>query len=83
MLFNLFLDYVLRIFLLMCDESRIKVHETPYRILDAARRDKRNRNYFGTLVNVGSAYADDLVLFFDDHVSLQNELDTLNNAFMK
>ena len=82
-LFNLFLDYVLRIFLLMCDESRIKFHETPNRILDAARHDKRNKNYNGTLVNVGSAYADDLVLFFDDHVNLQNGLDTLNNTCMK
>jgi len=42
----------------------------PYRIIDAARNNKRNKNYSGTIFNAGSVYADDLVLFFSTNLCL-------------
>jgi len=40
-LFNLYLDYVLRVYFDLCDQNQIKFHTTSYRIIDAARQNKR------------------------------------------
>ena len=41
----------------------------------------RDKNYSGTVVNAGTAYADDLVLFFPDNANLQNRINILQNTF--
>ena len=51
LLFNLYLDYVLRIFVDTCTKNQIKFHTTPY-IVDTARSNKRDKSYSGTLMNV-------------------------------
>ena len=79
LLFNLYLDYVLRIFQDTCTKNQIKFHTTPYRVVDTAKSNKRDESYSSTLMNVGSAYADDLVIFFSDNESLQDGINTLND----
>ena len=75
------MDYVFRIFLDICTKNNNKFHATPYRIVDAARSNLRDKNYYGKFTNIGAAYADDLVLFFTDKNNLQNGTDTLNEVF--
>ena len=45
------------------------------------RINKRDKNYNGTLIHTGSAYPDDLVLFFLDNANLQNGLNILKYTF--
>ena len=81
MLFNLYLDYVFRVYLNNCMKTNIKFHQLQYRINDAARINKRDKDYKGNFVNVGSAYADDVALFFEDTDNLQQGLHILNKTF--
>ena len=81
MLFNLYLDYVLRVYLNNCMKTNIKFHQLQYRINDAARINKRDKDYKGNFVNVGSAYADDVALLFEDTDNLQQGLHILNKTF--
>ena len=78
---NLYLDYVLRIFLEACKVNQIEFHTTPFRIIDDARINKRDKNYSVTVVNAGTAYADDLVLCFPDNANFQNGISILQNTF--
>ena len=81
MLFNLYLDYVLRVYLNNCMKTNIKFHQSQYRVNDAARINKRDKDYKGNFVNVSSAYADDVALFFEDTDNLQQGLHILNKTF--
>ena len=84
MLFNLYLDYVLRVFIDKCQKIYIAFSTFQYRILDAARNNKRNRtDYRGTATNIGSAYADDLQFFFEDANNLTMGANLLNNVFKR
>ena len=50
----------------ICTKNNSQFHATSYRIIDAARSNLRDKNYYGKFTNIGAAYADDLVLFFTD-----------------
>ena len=80
-LFYLYLDYVLRIFLEACWVNQIEFYTTPFRIMDIARINKLDKNYSGTVINAGTAYADDLVLFFPDNANLRNGINVLHSTF--
>ena len=55
LLFNLFIDYTLRIFFDKCKNENVKFVKYDYRIIDSARQNKRIRNeYYGTATVKGS-----------------------------
>ena len=82
LLFNLFIDYTLRIFFDKCKNENVKFVKYDYRIIDSARQNKRIRNdYYGTATIKGSGYADDIVNFFETADDLQKALLILNNVF--
>ena len=82
LLFNLFIDYTLRIFFDKCKNENVKFVKNDYSIFDSARQNKRIRNdYYGTATAKGSGYVDDIVNFFEIADDLQNPLLILNNVF--
>lgn len=80
-LYNLFMDYVMRVFKADCSSRNIKFSKFKYRIRTAASTSRQFRNGMLELDWIG--YADDLVLFFEDAASLKLALETLNETFAK
>ena len=82
LLFNLFIDYTLRIFFDKFKNENVKFVKYDHRIIDSALQNKRIRNdYYGTATVKGSGYADDIVNFFETADDLQKALLILNNVF--
>ena len=73
--------YVWRIFPEAYKVNQIELHATPIGITDDARINRRDKNYRGTVINAGTAYAGDLVLFFPDNANLQKRINILQNTF--
>ena len=82
-LFNLFMDFVIRIYMDTCRKEDIKFLNLEYRIPSSAttREECRMKTDKGCHEADWAAYADDLTLIFDDESSLQKGLDTLNEIF--
>ena len=86
-LYNLYMDYVLRVFLIECSKKGIKYAKLKYLIPAKASNTHDNTNL--TLGKYGQfsvdwiGYADDLVLIFDDVKSLQRGLTLLNDIFTR
>ena len=81
LLFNLYLDYVMRVFFENCKEQNIKFPKFDFRITDAARQNRRLRDYQGNTENRGSGYADDIELFFHTAEDLQRAVTKLESLF--
>ena len=56
LLFNLNLNYVMRIFFERCTQDIIKFRNFDFRISDAARRKRRPRDYQGNTENTETDY---------------------------
>jgi len=82
-LFNLYLDYVLRIFFKICTQENIKFPKFDFRIIDTARQNHRQHHGYRVITeNKGSRYADDIeMFFFETAVDLQKAILLLDNLF--
>ena len=79
MLYNLFMDFVMRVFLDKCKELKINFLKLKYRIPESA--SSTGRIACGTVTIDWNGYADDLVLAFEDEQSLANGILLLNETF--
>lgn len=84
-LYNLYMDYVLRIFLLECSKSKLDFVKLNYLIPGEAVKNKSNFNIGlnGKFTLDWIGYADDLVLVFTDQRSLQRGLHVLSDTFKR
>lgn len=81
MLFNLYVDLVMRIFLITCTKSRINFLKFKYRIPECASQNKREQIGYHQIDWIG--YADDLILTFESRKDLQCALKILDETFQK
>ena len=81
MLFNLFLDFVMRVFMDSCNEKDINFLDLRYRIPSYASKSERTR--FGSQKLNWIGYADDIVLMFDSMKKLQNAINILNQTLRR
>jgi len=79
MLYNLFMDFVMRIYIEKCKQNGIKFLKLKYKIPEAA--SKSGRIAIGEMTVDWCGYADDLLLVFDDSESLQKGINLLNETF--
>ena len=79
MLYNLFMDFVMRVFIDKCKESSIKFLKLKYKIPRSASTTGRTAS--GTMTVDWVGYADDLILIFDDELSLSLGISILNETF--
>ena len=78
-LYNLYMDFVMRIFLDTCKSKNIQFLELNYKIPGSASSDGRIKAGSQKIDWIG--YADDLILAFNDRKNLQLAIDTLNSTF--
>ena len=83
-LYNLYMDYVMRVFNELCIKKNIQFLKLKYRIrATACTREERMRGYQGQHDADWSGYADDLELFFEKLDDLQRGLEILHDIFQK
>ena len=85
-LFNLYMDYVMRIFLKECKTLGITFTKCKYKIPATASTNNETNNMLGKygehcITWVG--YADDIVLVFDDERNMKKALEHLNNTLKR
>ena len=84
LLYNLYMDYVMRVYENACNIQGIKFLKLKYRIrATATTREERMRGYQGSHFADWSGYADDLELFFVSAEDLQKGLVLLHEIFIK
>ena len=81
LLFNLYIDYVMRIFHEQCTSKQINFLKLKYRI--PASATTRNRSIVGTQKVDWVGYADDIVLNFEDTKNMQRAIDLLSSIFTR
>lgn len=81
MLYNLFMDFVMRIYLDKCKDERIRFLQLKYKIPESA--STTNLTAAGDMTIDWSGYADDLMLFFEDEDSLRCGIDILAATFKR
>ena len=83
-LYNLYMDFVMRIFNEECEKSGIKFLELIYRIKSTATtRRERQQKYQGKHKVDWVGYADDVEMFFETAVDLQKALSLLDKIFKR
>ena len=82
-LYNLFMDYVMRIYTHQCEEEDIKFITFKYRIRSTAtpREGRGMKSYRGEHTIDWIGYADDLELYFEHVANLQKGITLLNDTF--
>ena len=73
------MDFVMRVFLDKCKELKINFLKLKYRIPES--ESSTGRTACGTVTIDWNGYADDLVLAFEDELSLANGILLLNETF--
>ena len=81
MLYNLYMDHVMRIYLDECKCSGVNFLKFQYKIPEKASSTGRTSQ--GNLTLDWCGYADDLLLVFDDEESLRNGLRILDQTFRR
>ena len=79
LLYNLYMDFIMRIFLERCKTNRIKFLKLKYNIPSYVSSTGRTSK--GEFDIDWTGYADDLVLMFNDIESLQKGINILNKLF--
>ena len=80
-LFNLYMDYIMRVFIQRSKRHHIKFTKVRYSIPGAAVLPRRHGlGKYGTFDFDWIGYADDLVLAFDDIENLRKALELLNTT---
>lgn len=83
-LFNLFIDYVMRIFTQECERKNIKFIKPKYTIPKSASTSENNYlGSYGSKIITWVGYADDIVLVFEDNHNMQEGLIMLNKTFKR
>ena len=81
-LYNLYMDYVMRVLHNICSEEDVRFLKLLFRIRGtASTRDERMQGYQGEHDVDWSGYADDLELFFENLQDLQKGLEILHSVF--
>ena len=81
-LYNLYMDYVMRVFMDICQTEDIEFLTLRYRIKKTATTlEDRRTPYQGEHIIDWSGYADDLMLVFENEKELQRALIVLNDTF--
>ena len=90
LLFNLYIDFVMRLFIEKCKQLKIDFFEHSFRINSKSfTRDERyqitqeNKKLYGKSLLEWCGYADDLVLFINSQPDLQSATETLESLFSK
>ena len=84
LLYNLYMDYVMRVYENECQTQQINFLKLKYRIRSTATtREERTKGYEGDHDADWSGYADDLELFFESVDDLQKGLVLLHEIFSK
>ena len=81
MLFNLYIDLVMRVFLQNCMEANIRFLKFKYRIPESASHNRRGKVGHHQIDWIG--YADDIILTFESKIELQRAMNILNETFSK
>ena len=81
MLYNLYMDHVMRIFMEECKQNGVKFLKLSYKIPQEASSTGRTSQ--GSFDMDWCGYADDLVLVFDDEGSLRKGLRLLDQTFSR
>ena len=79
MLYNLFMDYVMRVYIDTCKHENIKFLNLQYKI--PASASNSNITTAGDMKIDWSGYADDLMIFFNDKNSLESGVNKLDIIF--
>ena len=84
-LYNLYMDYVMRVFVQECLKQGIKFFKTKYCIPGQAvsRVNARTFGKYGDQIVDWIGYADDLVIFFENLASLEKGIQILNQTFIR
>ena len=83
-LYNLYMDYIMRVFLHMCINEDIQFLSLKYRIRStASTREERMYPYSGTYTVDWLGYAYDVELFFDSQMELQRALSLLHSCYQR
>ena len=80
-LFNLYMDFIMRIFLDKCNTQEIKFLELSYRIPNSATYSRRAA--IGKHIMDWSGYADDIVLLFENAKNMELAISLLSSLFKK
>lgn len=84
MLYNLYMDYVMRVFEHVCSEENIEFIKLNYRIrTTSCTREERMHGYFGDHIVNWSGYADDIELFFENLDDIRKGIITLHSIFKR
>ena len=84
-LYNLYMDFVMRVYLELCKKNGIKFLEMKYRVRASStkRENRGEKSYRGSHTVDWAGYADDMELFFEDQDHLQSATDLLNETFLR
>ena len=82
-LYNLYMDYVMRVFLKDCKVNGINFTKAKYKIPNAALIKPSLLGKLGENCINWVGYADDIVLVFDDQSNLKKALELLNYTFKR
>ena len=83
-LFNLLLDFVMRVFLIKADEEKIKFFEYKFDIGNYATREQRSKHRTrGNATCPWSGYADDVILFIENIDDMQRAATLLDKTFTR
>ena len=83
-LYNLYMDYVMRVYMHICQTNNVQFLRLKYRIRSTATtREERAAGYHGDHTVDWSGYADDLELAFESISDLQKGLNLLNETFCR
>ena len=81
MLYNLYMDFVMRIYMNLCKEKGINFLNLKYKIPQLA--SSTGKTAMGKLTLDWCGYADDLLLVFDDIESLRQGIEILDETFRR
>ena len=83
-LYNLYMDYVMRVYLKVCEDNNVQFLRLKYRIRSTATtREERANEYHGDHIVDWCGYADDLELAFESIADLEKGLKLLDETFRR
>ena len=84
-LYNLYMDYVMRVFMTKCLEEGVNFVNLRYRVIDAARKCKRRggEEYAGDCRIDWTGFADDLLIAFENGEEMQKSIMILDEVFRR
>ena len=83
LLFNLYMDYVMRVYLAECARKKIKFMKSKYTVPKFVFQSNVLFDEYGEQTLDWVGYADDLLLAFSEQAELRKGLIILNNVFKR